>query len=172
MHALAHQLNCNLWHSFEGASAKVRLPDANFLQYLRARPIPEDVPVMSAYPTPSAALPPPVRGGGEADDDDFDDFVVAPFAIWFAPPRQRFPLVPTTWPSSLSSSSVPPHPFAATATPSTTTSVAPLPPSQGSGTGLDPCRASLRDLSPRQRLKPCDTAAQRQQVGTLSLPQS
>ena len=32
MHALAHQLNCNFWHSFEGASTDVCLPDASFLE--------------------------------------------------------------------------------------------------------------------------------------------
>ena len=31
MHAFAHQLSCNFWPSFEGASANIRLPDANFL---------------------------------------------------------------------------------------------------------------------------------------------
>jgi hypothetical protein len=30
MHFLAHQLNCNFWRSFEGASVNARLPDASF----------------------------------------------------------------------------------------------------------------------------------------------
>ncbi len=41
--------------------------------YLRARPIPDNVPVMRAYPALSAALPLPVGEGGEAEDNNFDD---------------------------------------------------------------------------------------------------
>jgi hypothetical protein len=40
--------------------------------YLRARPMPDNAPVMRAYPVLSAALLPPVREGGEAEDNNFD----------------------------------------------------------------------------------------------------
>ncbi len=41
--------------------------------YLRARPTPDNAPMMRAYPALLAALPPPVGEGGEAKDNNFDD---------------------------------------------------------------------------------------------------
>ncbi len=40
--------------------------------YLRARPMPDDAPVMRAYPALSAALPLPVKEGREAEDNNFN----------------------------------------------------------------------------------------------------
>ncbi len=40
--------------------------------YLRACPMPDDAPVMRAYPVLPAALPPPDGEGGEVEDNNFD----------------------------------------------------------------------------------------------------
>ncbi len=41
--------------------------------YLRACPMPDNAPVMRAYPALLAALPLPVGEGGEAEDNNFDN---------------------------------------------------------------------------------------------------
>ncbi len=41
--------------------------------YLRARPMPDNAPVMRAYPALLAALPPPVGEGREAEDNNFNN---------------------------------------------------------------------------------------------------
>ncbi len=54
--------------------------------YLRACPMPDDAPVMRAYPVLSAALLPPIGEGGEAETTI--STAVAAAATLFLPPRQ------------------------------------------------------------------------------------